>query len=162
MTKREALLKIHEQLEDFVAHKIEGTSLCLRIKNIINKELKPSFLESSICRQTGILSPRTALEWILDVVMGLRERNPDVLDCVKTTIDLIERYARDGLKFPERNCDIYTTSEEADRAITEYCSKMAETDECVKSCPYRKSKGGCAFGWLLAAAGTKGENDGSK
>ena len=41
MTKREALLKIHEQLEDFVAHKIEATSLCLRIKNIINNELKP-------------------------------------------------------------------------------------------------------------------------
>ena len=41
MTKREVLLKIHEQLEDFVAHKIEATSLCLRIKNIINDELKP-------------------------------------------------------------------------------------------------------------------------
>lgn len=57
---------------------------------------------------------------------------------------------------PARNCDIYTTSEEADRALTEYCSKMAETGECVKSCPYREAKGGCAFGWILAASGTKG------
>lgn len=67
-----------------------------------------------------------------------------------------------ALAEPPRNCDIYTTSEEADRAITEHCSKMAETGECVKSCPHREAKGGCAFGWLLSATGTKGANDGSK
>ena len=68
-----------------------------------------------------------------------------------------------ALSAPARNCDIYTTSEDADRAITEYCSKMAETGECVKSCPHREAEGGCAFGWLLAtAAERKGEGDGSK
>lgn len=66
-----------------------------------------------------------------------------------------------ALSEPARNCDIYTTSNDADRAITEYCSKMAEAGECAKSCPYRGSEGGCAFGWLLAkAAKRKGEVDG--
>jgi hypothetical protein len=66
-----------------------------------------------------------------------------------------------ALSEPARNCDIYTTSKDADRAITEYCSKMAETGECAKSCPYRESEGGCAFGWLLAkAAERKGNGDG--
>ena len=141
--------------------KVRKANKVVRKERGMCEELKPSLLESSISRQTGILSPRTALQWILDVVIALRERNPDVFDCMKTTIDLIERYARDGLKFPKRNCDIYKTSGEADRAITEYCSKMAETGECVKSCPYRESEGGCAFGWILAAT-TKGEGDGSQ
>lgn len=66
-----------------------------------------------------------------------------------------------ALSEPARNCDIYTTSKDADRAITEYCSKMAETGECAKSCPHREAEGGCAFGWILAtAAERKGEDDG--
>ncbi len=124
MTKREALLKIHEQLEDFVAHKIEATSLCLRIKNIINKELEPRFLESSISHQTEILSPRTACQWILDLVMELRERNPNVTNCVKDTIDLIERYATDALS------DSYKARGPIDSTSNSVDSKMT-LDEAI-------------------------------
>ncbi|MBO6031961.1 MAG: hypothetical protein J6Q22_11010 [Prevotella sp.] len=127
MTKREALLKIHEQLEDFVAHKIEATSLCLRIKNIINEELKPSFTESSISHQTGILSPRTACQWILDLIMELRERNPNVTCRVKDTIELIERYATDALADSDKARDpIDSTSNIGNSA--EMCEALVQCE----------------------------------
>lgn len=67
--------------------------------------------EDNTKRHDDSFSKETVLQWILDVVMELRDRNPNVLDCVKTTIDLIERYARDGLKIPKRNCDKFTIGE---------------------------------------------------
>ena len=45
---RKVLLNIHEVLEDYVAHKIEAVSLCLRIKNIINDALLPHLLEREV------------------------------------------------------------------------------------------------------------------
>lgn len=51
------------------------------------------------------MTPRKACQWILDVVMELRERNPSVVDCVRSAIDMIERYATDGVNCPKRNIE---------------------------------------------------------
>lgn len=53
-----------------------------------------------------------------------------------------QKMLRAALSAPARNCDIY-----------------AETGECAKSCPYRESEGGCAFGWLLATAAERKGGD---
>ena len=39
---RDVLLAIHDELENYVSHKIVVESMCLRIKNIINNALKPN------------------------------------------------------------------------------------------------------------------------
>lgn len=49
--------------------------------------------------------------------MELRERNPKVIDCVRSAIDLIERYATDGVNAPARNCDIHTDFNDAIRTL---------------------------------------------
>ena len=113
---------------------------------------------SMICRDE-LQSIKDSIECCL--LQQVRKGDVDI-DALETWCKAVVKRINAALATPRRNCDIYTTSGEADRAITEYCSKMAETGECVKSCPYRESEGGCAFGWILAAAGTKGEADGSK
>ena len=112
----------------------------------------------AICHHASANHTCDSLAWENSTI---NENCGDIL-CAHRDLCEAKTAIQKALSEPERNCDIYKTSGEANRAITEYCSKMAETGECVKSCPYRESKGGCAFGWILAAAGTKGEADGSK
>lgn len=104
---------------------------------------------------------REALEDMYNILEKLQLYTPHINDVslmrsFRGRICRAKKIVDAALSAPARNCDIYTTSGEADRALTEYCSKMAETGECVRSCPYREAKGGCAFGWILAASGTKG------
>ena len=81
-------------------------------------------------------TPRTACQWILDVVMELRERNPKVVDCVRSAIDLIERYATDGVNAPTRNCDVGTAEEHAQRFYN-FCESNSSgiNGMCKPTCP---------------------------
>lgn len=109
-------------------------------------------------REALVKCREIALQWQADEADGVAGTTdkPQARSAAEAVIDM-EFEINAALSAPARNCDIYTTSKDADRAITEYCSKMAETGECVKSCPHREAEGGCAFGWLLAAAERKGE-----
>jgi len=60
---------------------------------------------------------REALSWILDKIAELRERNPNVVPCVRDAIDWIENWASYALSKPSRNCDKFATWKEASSAF---------------------------------------------
>lgn len=60
---------------------------------------------------------REALEAIRGSIAELRERNPDVVPCVRDAIDWIENWASYALSKPSRNCDKFATWKEASSAF---------------------------------------------
>ena len=50
---------------------------------------------------------REALVAIKDTINELRERNPNVVDCVRDAIGMIENWTDAALSEPPRNCDMF-------------------------------------------------------
>ena len=118
MTKRETLIKIHEQLEDFVAHKIEATSLCLRIKNIINKELLPNIWKEQDKEFGDSSELRKALETVRDAHYVGCDNNGDAYEGFHVEADdgtgrPLICVVESALEKPPRNCDRFNTKFDA-------------------------------------------------
>ena len=104
---RNVLLDIHGELEKYVAHRIEETSLCLHIKNIINNALKPKVWEKEVCdKQDAPVGNSKAIHEALvkihDLVNSLDE------NCGVDPIE-VRDIAREALDKPIRYCDMFDT-----------------------------------------------------
>lgn len=127
LTSREALLAIHAELAKYVNHETNDTSMCLRIKNIINDALSNMSYNAGDDKKVREALKRIC-DWFDDC--GLYEEAADEMD------DMLEE-AKNALSAPRRNCDVGTPAEQAER-FKAFCATLDdEKDSGSKACnPY--------------------------
>ncbi len=76
----------------------------------------------------------------------------------------IEGWARSALSAPARNCDLYKTAREAEKAFDDFCLESLHGKCKPGDCnlPRNTGAGSCLLAWLFALAAEKGAGDGSK
>lgn len=137
---REMIGRIYTHLSHYVAHQITDTSLCLRVKNEIN-----SYLANAKREDIGDnAAVREALGKMCRAAFNVILRYGNAVE-VMHDLAVASDEAREALKEPARNCDVYRTKEDAEKAfLNEPC------DDPCGNCTIKDINNECGVKWLFA------------
>lgn len=112
------------------------------------------------------MKDRDALRFIKDTITELRELNPNIVDWVRKSIELIEKYTDAALSSKQRNCDRFNSTLSAQLAFLNEVwlisvdeSTMLERYKWGNWTDEMKAR---FVKWLYDYATEEGESDGSK